>query len=116
MSAEGWGIIIGAISMGLVQVVTAIFAGMAYLKSKEASTTAATVKSDLAVADNKLDVHRAKLDGDVATIKKDQKVLVQELNGIKAAQLKEHGEAEHAKGVLEGRENPLPPPTSFDAH
>ncbi len=79
------------------------------------------VKKDLAASELKLIEHRAELKKDVTAIKADQKVLVRELNGLKADQLKEHGEAEYAKGLLKGeaRDKPLPPPpigTEFDAH
>ncbi len=118
MDAQGWSLVIAAISLGVVQVIGAIFSGLAWYKGHVAATTAKEVKSDLAVANVKVErvaehletatlmtaraeAESKQRDTDIAnglvTVKN-------EINGKMAELLKVTGESERAKGVKEGAE------------
>ncbi len=136
MSPEGWAVVIAAVSLGIVQIIGAVFAGLAWYKGHQAVVTAAAVKTDLAVADRKIegvaaglvDANQAHAVAEADSKSRDTAIandiveVKKEMNGKMAELLRVTAESERAKGVKEGGDTarqhqpPLPPPLPFDAH
>lgn len=102
MDAQGWTIIIAAIGLAVVQVIGAVFSGLAWYKGHMASITAAEVKLDLktaTMAQVQAELESKQRDTEIAN---SLVVVKKEMNGKMNELLRVTGEAEHAKGVKEG--------------
>ncbi len=117
-----WTNVIIAFIAGLPATIAAVAAFVASLRNarklaentaltEKAVTTAAAVKTELAVHDQKRDSQMMVLEAKVEEVHKATNSLTDRL--VESTEVEAH-----ARGVLEGKatRNPLPPTTPFDAH